>query len=151
MPNLYPTETIEPTQEITEATQSEVKFGRSWKFDFSSGEFVTTPTGKIAQSTEVEAWLEWCQKALQTARYRYLAYGRNYGQEFDDLIGRHLTRAGNESEIKRIVTECLMVDPRSASVENFTFTWEGDTVKFTCEVSSVRGESGTVNGSVVIS
>lgn len=151
MPNLYPTEEVTATSEVTEVSASEVQFGRSWKFDFDAGEFVLTPTGKVQETEDVDAWLEWCQKALQTARYRYLAYGRNYGQEFDDLIGRHLTRAGNESEIKRIVTECLMVDPRTASVENFTFTWEGDVVKFTCEVSNVRGETGTISGEVVIS
>lgn len=150
MPNLYPTETITPSQEITEATQSEVKFGRSWKFDFSSGEFVTTPTGKIAQSTEIEAWLEWCQKSVNTDRYRSLVYSRQYGQEYEDLIGRHLTRAGNESEIKRITTECLMIDPRTAGVENFSFKWDGDAVYFTCDVISVRGETGQISGVVRI-
>ncbi|HOV80184.1 MAG TPA: DUF2634 domain-containing protein, partial [Bacillota bacterium] len=129
---------------------NQVKFGRSWRFDFDAGEFVMTPTGRVAEIRDTDAWLEWCKKALQTARYRYLVYSRNYGQEFDDLIGRHLTRAGNESEIKRIVTECLMVDPRTAAVENFTFRWEGDQCYFTCEVSNVRGETGTVSGSVVI-
>jgi hypothetical protein len=44
-----------------------------------------------------------------------------------------------------------MVDPRTAAVENFSFEWEGDTVKFTCEVSNVRGETGTIGGSVVVS
>lgn len=150
MPNLFPTEEVTATPEVTEIPANQVQFGRSWKFDFEAGEFVLTPTGKVQETEDVDAWLEWCKKALQTARYRYLAYSRNYGQEFEDLIGRHLTRAGNESEIKRIVTECLMVDPRTAAVENFTFTWEGDQCYFTCEVSNVRGETGTVSGSVVI-
>jgi hypothetical protein len=149
MPNLFPIETVTATPEETQASQ--VKFGRSWRFDFDAGEFAMTPTGGIAESRGTDAWLEWCKKALMTARYRYLVYSRAYGQEFDDLISRHLTRAGNESEIKRIATECLMVDPRTAAVENFTFEWEGDAVYFTCEVSNVLDESGTVGGSVVIS
>ncbi len=150
MANLYPTTTSTTTTELPETQTSQVQFGKSWRFDFDSGDFVLTPAGRVAGCGDEEAWLEWCRKALMTARYRYLVYSRNYGQEFDDLISRHLTRAGNESEIKRIATECLMVDPRTEAVESFTFTWEGDQCFFTCEVSNVRGETGTISGSVVI-
>lgn len=149
MPNLFPTETVNPLPEITGSGAGQARFGRSWRFDFDNGDFVLTPAGRVAQCGDEEAWLEWCRKALMTARYRYLVYSRNYGQEFDDLISRHLTRAGNESEIKRITTECLKVDPRTGSVDNFTFAWEGDTCAFTCEVTSTRGGSGTMNGMVV--
>lgn len=149
MPNLFPlddTATIE-----TAETANKASFGKSWRFDFEKGEFALTPAGKVAETSDIEAWLEWCQKALITARYRYLVYSRSYGQEFGDLISRHLSRSANESEIKRIATEALMVDPRTASVNNFKFTWEGDTVYFTCEVTNIRSESGTISGQVVIS
>lgn len=90
-----------------------------------------TPTGGVAQTPGMEAWLEWCRKAVRTARYRYMAYTRDYGQEFDDLIARHLSRAGNEAEIKRMATEALMVDPRTAKVSDFSFEWRNDVVYFT--------------------
>jgi hypothetical protein len=151
MPNLFPTEQVTAVPELPEDQISQVKFGRSWRFDFDTGDFVLTPAGSVQETVGVDAWLEWCKKALMTARYRYLVYGRNYGQEFDELISRHLSRAGNESEIKRIVTECLMVDPRTAAVENFTFQWENDYCYFTCDVLNVLDEVGTVTGSVVIS
>jgi hypothetical protein len=149
MPNLFPLD--EDTSTETAETASKVSFGKSWRFDFENGEFVLTPAGKVTETSDVEAWLEWCKKALITARYRYLVYSRNYGQEFDDLISRHLSRSANESEIKRIATEALMVDPRTASVNNFKFTWEGDTVYFTCDATNTRSETGTINGQVVIS
>jgi hypothetical protein len=149
MPNLFPTEEMQVTPE-TETTASQVPFGKSWRFDFDAGDFVLSPTGRVAEIQDVDAWLEWCRKALFTERYRYLVYGRQYGQEFGDLISRHLTRAGNESEIKRIATETLMVDSRTASVGHFTFNWEGDRCYFTCDLSNVRGETGTIKGSVVI-
>lgn len=147
MPNIFPTVQTEPIQ-MNDKSEAQVEFGRSVKFDFRTGEFIMTPTGKIAQSSDTEAWLEWCQKALNTERYRYLVYSRNYGQEYEDIIGRHLTRAGNESEIIRMTTECLLVDPRTANVQNFTFEWKDDGVYFTCEVISVRGETGEINGEV---
>lgn len=150
MSNLFPTQVVTATSELPETQSRQIRSGKSWRFDFEAGEFVLTPTGKVVESQGVEAWLEWCKKALLTARYRFLVYSRNHGQEFEELISRHLTRAGNESEIRRIATECLMVDHRTASVENFTFTWEEDRCYFTCEVTNVLGESGIVDGSVVI-
>ena len=147
MPSIFPTIQAEPLP-MEEPNQKQVQFGRSVRFDFNAGEFIMTPTGKIAQSADIEAWLEWCQKSLNTERYRYLIYSRSFGQEYDDLIGSHLTREGNESEITRMTTECLLVDPRTASVQDFTFQWQDDRVYFTCQVLSVRGESGQINGEV---
>jgi hypothetical protein len=127
----------------------QVPFRRSWKFNFETGEFVLTPTGKFVETNDDEAWLEWCRKAIHTVRYRYLIYSRYFGQDFEDLIGRYLTWEARESELKRMSIECLMADPRTAKVENFTFQWNSDSVIFSCEISNVRGISGTVYGSVV--
>jgi hypothetical protein len=149
VPSLFPA--TQETPAALPAENRQVQFGRSWRFDFTKGEFVLTPTGVVAQNAGAEAWLEWCQKAVMTTRYRHLVYSRLYGQEFEDLIGRHLSRGANESEIKRMVTECLMLDPRTASVSNFTFAWDGDQVTFTCDLANVLGEGGTLSGSVVIS
>ncbi|MDG0792767.1 DUF2634 domain-containing protein [Cohnella ginsengisoli] len=114
------------------------------------GEFVLTPTGKIAEaSADAEAWLEWCRKALATERYRHLVYSRLYGQEFESLIGLGLSRAAVESEIARIASETLLADPRTARVGGFVFTWQGDACSFACSVTSVRDEAGTIEGSVV--
>ncbi|OPY64072.1 MAG: hypothetical protein A4E56_00126 [Pelotomaculum sp. PtaU1.Bin065] len=149
MPNLYPEQFITTPTELPETQTSQVKFGRSWRFDFEAGEFVLTTTGKIAESKDEDSWIDWCQKTLLTERYRYLIYSRQYGQEFEDLIRRNLNRAGNESEIKRMVTEALKVDPRTASVDNFKFTWDGDKCFYTCTVTSVRSKTATLNGEVV--
>lgn len=150
MPNLFPTEEVMPEPEAPETSASQVKFGRSWRFDFEAGDFVLTPIGKVAETTELDAYIEWCKKALLTPRYRHPIYSRNYGSEFEGLIGRGLTREAIESEIKRMVTEALMVDPRTARVDNFTFSWDGDTVSFTCEVTTVRGETAEIGSKVVI-
>lgn len=149
MPNLFPTGGSAAVLPETQNKANQVKFGKSWRFDFETGDFIMTPTGKTMETREEDAWLEWCQKAVLTERYKYLIYSRQYGQEFTDLIRRNLNRAANESEIKRIVTEALKVDPRTASVDNFTFNWDGDQCFFTCQVKSVRGTSGQITGKVV--
>ncbi len=148
VPDLFPAS--DPVPVVAPLENRQVQFGKSWRFDFAQGDFVLTPAGRVAQVEGVDGWLDWCKKALMTTRYRHLVYSRQYGQEFEDLIGRHLSREANESEIKRMVTECLMLDPRTAAVSNITFEWAGDEVYFTCELLSVRDETATLSGSVVI-
>jgi len=150
MPSLLPTSSGASVLSPVSAGR-QVSFGRSWRFDFERGDFVPTATGGVAMSSDVQAWVEWCRKALMTARYRHLAYGRAYGQEFEDLIGRGLTREAAEAEIRRMVTECLTVDPRTASVGAFSFDRAGDAVYVTCEITSVRGEGASVGARVVVS
>ncbi|QJD86720.1 DUF2634 domain-containing protein [Cohnella herbarum] len=147
MANLFPTE--EPIEEVVDTGSDDVFFGRSWRFDFEAGEFVTTPSGKIAGSEGKEAWLEWCKKALMTERYRHLVYSRNYGQEFNELIRSGLSRSAIEMEIERITIETLMSDPRTASVDGFTYEWSEDGCYFNCNVSNVHEESAEIQGRAV--
>lgn len=138
MPNLFPAEQVTTSTEETQTSQ--VKFGRSFIFDFEKGDFVITPTGKVAEADGTEAYRQWAHKALLVPRYRHPIYSRNYGQEFEELLRRNFTRPGNESEIKRMVTETLMVDPRTSSLENFVFDWQEDAVYFTFAVTTAQGE-----------
>ncbi|BFH66260.1 hypothetical protein J27TS7_11060 [Paenibacillus dendritiformis] len=149
MPNLFPVDIENDwTEETEEATEPDVAFGRSWRFDFEKGDFVMTPTRKVAAANETEAWIMWCEKAIRTPRYRHLIYSREHGEEFDSLIGKGYSRAVIESEIQRIVTETLMVDPRTASVDGFTFSWSGDGCHFSCRIQNVREETEAIEGRV---
>jgi len=148
VPNLFPEEVVQAA-DVSVEIDADVSFGRSWRFDYDAGEFMLTPTGKVAHADARDAWVEWCQKAMHTERYHYLAYTRSHGHEFDDLIGSKLSRPALESEIQRMVIEALLVNPRTASVGSFQFTWESDRCIFQCEVTSVRDETGSISGSVV--
>lgn len=151
MPNLFPTTTPTDQTPVGPETQPpQVQFGRSWAFDFDAGEFVLTPTGGVQELTGKDAWVMWCMKAVRTARYTYPIYSRNYGEEYETLIGKALPRAAVESEIRRITIETLMTDPRTASVSNFQFNWIEDGVQFTCEIANVLGETAQVQNTVVI-
>ena len=138
-------QTVEPTEESAE----QVFFGRSWRFDFEAGEFVTTPAGSVASSEGKDAWVEWCKKALMTERYRHLVYSRDYGQEFSELIRSGLPRSAIEMEIQRIATETLMSDPRTAGVDGFTYEWSGESCYFSCNVTNVHEETVEIEGRAV--
>lgn len=148
--NLFPEEVEEDwaNEQPGDAEGEEVTFGRSWRFDFDAGDFVITPTHKVAVADETAAWVMWCEKAIRTPRYRHLIYSRGHGEELDDLIGKGYSRAVQESEIKRMVTEALIIDPRTASVGDFTFLWRDDGCYFTCRISNVRDEEAVLEGSV---
>ncbi|RCX22613.1 uncharacterized protein DUF2634 [Fontibacillus phaseoli] len=150
MANLFPENTEQSwgADQLSEVQDEGVRFGRSWRFDFDAGEFVMTPTRKIAGAEGTEAWILWCQKAIRTPRYRHLIYSRDYGQEFEELIGRGYSRAVQESEIQRIARETLLIDPRTASVEGFVFEWQGERCSFTCRVANIHDEELTLEGSV---
>lgn len=148
MSNLFPTQVVTATSELPETQSRQIRFGKSWRFDFEAGEFVLTPAGRVAETTGLDAYIEWCKKALSTPRYRYLIYSRNYGSEFDNLPGRGLSREVLESEIKRMATEALMIDPRTAGVDNFIFNWQGDDVYFTCDITTTQGDITTISSHV---
>ncbi len=150
MANLFPVSDDVSWTDVTEPEvleQSNAVFGRSWRFDFEAGEFVMSPTRKMMTADDKEAWVLWCLKAIRTPRYRHVIYSRDFGSELEDLIGSG-SRALQESEIRRMVTEALLADARTQSVDPFAFDWEGETCRFSCRITSIRDEEALLEGSV---
>lgn len=58
---------------------------------------------------------------LNTERYEYLIYTWGYGVEFKDLYGEPITYAC--PEIKRRITEALLMDERIIDVTDFEFDY----------------------------
>lgn len=152
MANLFPEVVMEQWTEVGEAVAEDsgvdAVFGRGWRFDYTVGEFILTPTGKVVMADGQEAWVEWCRKAMQTDRYRYLIYSRSYGHDLELLIGKGQGQQMLESDIERMVTEALSVDPRTAAVGPFAFQWGEDHCSFTCKITSTRNEEETLEGRV---
>ncbi|MFD1885919.1 DUF2634 domain-containing protein [Paenibacillus wenxiniae] len=134
---------------VAAADRSEVEFGRSWRYDYDAGDFVMTPSGRVAVADSKEAWVQWCHKALLTPRYRHVIYSRDYGSELDTLIGTGQGRAVLESELTRMVTEALLVDARTAAVDQFAFTWADDHCQMTCRVTSVQDDVEILESEVI--
>lgn len=131
-----------------ELTAGGAVFGRSWRFDFDAGEFVMSPTRKMTLVDEKESWVLWCEKAIRTPRYRHVIYSRDYGSELEDLIGSG-SRALQESEIQRMVTETLLADARTQSVDRFSFDWDGEACRFSCRITNIHDEMETLESVVI--
>ena len=149
MPDLFPTVGVTNAKYIDEVASDKVNYGKTVQFDFEKHEFILSPTGKQKTVTGSNAWAEWCVKAISSERYKYLIYSDNYGEEIDTLLGKSYPKKVVESEIKRMVKDCLMAYKRTASVDNFTFTWIDDGIMFTCDVKNTIGESITISRTVV--
>lgn len=74
---------------------------------------------------------------LNTERYNHAIYSWDYGVEFNDLIGQ--SRDYVYPEIKRQITEALLIDDRITGVSGFEFTKIKNAVSVTFTVKTIYG------------
>ena len=143
--NLY------PTAEIPEFTPESQKYDTTYRpslmWDLKKGDFVRTPSNKVPRSEGTEAYKVWCVKTVYTERYTCLAYTDEIGTEMDDAVSYNDDNAV-ELAIQRTIQEALMVNPRTVSVEDFKFSWEGSHLKVSFTVHSVEAEPFTVDATL---
>ena len=89
-------------EEIVEELTEELETPREFGIDFTTGQL----TGIIVEG--VEAIKVWIYFALQIARYRYFICSWEYGNEIEDLYGKGYSAEHLESEISRMIEECLL-------------------------------------------
>ena len=110
--------------------------GRLAETTFYLDEETGTVRGMVEghRATRQAAWL-----ILHTERYLYLIYSDLYGTELKGLAG------GRDSflfpEVKRRVTEALMVDERVLGTSNFSFSRRGVRVEVGFTVHTVYGDA----------
>lgn len=86
-----------------------------------------------------DAIIQAVRKILYTERYAYVIYSSQYGVELDRLVGQEYDFI--VSDIKRTLTEALLVDNRIISLENFEMEKTGlDTMEVNFLVNSTEGE-----------
>lgn len=86
-----------------------------------------------------EALQIWIYKALKTKRFVWQAYTHTYGSEVENVIGISNDPDIIDSEIKRYITETLMVNPYLQELSDFQFEHERDIVTVKFLVTTVYG------------
>jgi hypothetical protein len=142
--NLFPTGSFDTTTLID---SSNIDYKGTYAFDFESGDFIRNADGSIKILNEFEAYVQWCQKAMLTSRYKYSAYTSKFGK---DIIGSTLDPKAIELEMQRITQEALLVHPMTKTVDNFVFTWSGSELYYTYDVTSRKGQSTTLESSMKV-
>ncbi len=86
-----------------------------------------------------EALKIWIYKALKTKRFVWPAYTHTYGSEIENVIGLSNDPDIIDSEIKRYITETLMVNPYLQELSEFSFLHERDVVAVGFVVTTIYG------------
>lgn len=135
----YDLDEEETDEEDEEEFDTEYK--RTMKWNPEIGDFVRDSSNRIVECDGYEGYAIWCYKMVQTVRDAHAAYieeitGNDLGVDMDG-IEQEDDRETVESMLQRGYTDALMVNPRTESVSNFEFIWEGDEVNCTFQVSAV--------------
>jgi len=86
-----------------------------YAYDFENNELMTKD-GKHYYVYGNEAMKIWIYKAMITNRFRHSAYTDRFGTEIYSLIGEVISSKFKQAEIKRYITEAIMVHPFMVSI-----------------------------------
>lgn len=98
-------------------------FGRSWRFDWETGQFVHAGQSP-APTSGLGAVQEWCLMALHVARYESPVFSDAFGIEDPDSPLGEFAVGEILSDWQRHIVEALLVHERITSVENFSLDWD---------------------------
>lgn len=119
---------------------SDLPTPKEYAWDFENDCFLYDADGRLKIVEGDEAIKIWIYKALSTERFRYLAYSWQYGIELRPFIGKVMGVQQRYSEIKRVIVECLMVNPYIKSIDSIDIQHEGDTVDISITLTTIYGE-----------
>ncbi len=123
---------LEPDFTMPEIQKQQPQTSRTYKLDLESKRII----GKVDGLKAIEQFV---LKVISTARFRYLIYSSQYGNEALDLKGQDITQEYIEAELPRMVTEAIIYDERVLKVDGFVFDFIGDEVFVSFEVDTTEG------------
>jgi hypothetical protein len=130
--SLFPTY-IEEDQDL-ETYVEETQTLKEYEIDFETGQL----TGNIVEgSAAIKVWI-WL--AMRTARYRYVIYSWDYGNEIEDLIGKGYTDAYIKSEVERIIEDTLLINENISSIADLEVTRKNDKISVSFTANTLYGE-----------
>ena len=119
---------------------------KEYAWNFETDKFIYDNNGNHVIVEKNDALAVWIYKALKTERFDYLAYSWQYGIELKPFVGKVMSVQERYSELKRVITECLMVNPYIVSIDSFEFDERkhGELAHLSNGLTSVYGEVNLV-------
>lgn len=111
-----------------------------YAWDFDNDHFIYDGNGKHVLVTGKEAVKVWVYKALKTERYEHLAYSWQYGIEVKQFIGLVMQTGDRLAELKRVIVDCLMINPYIKSIDDVEMEIDGHNLTCTITMTTVYGE-----------
>lgn len=119
--------------------ETEGSIPKEYAWDFEKNDF-KLKDGKFQIVEGTEALKIWIWKALKTSKFIYPIYSDDYGQEFEGLVGKGISKSLAESEAKRLTLECLEENEHILSISNFKADKSNDILKITFTAITDCGE-----------
>ena len=128
---------ISPPVELEALNEYPIYKEIGWDFEknepiIENGEF------KIVE--ENEAIKVWVYLALSTNNKQYPIYSWDYGSEVKELIGKDYTKALVEAEAKRLIEECLLINPYILEVEVINTSFVDTTLTCDIKITTIYGD-----------
>ena len=118
---------------VTTPTIDQIETSNTYNLDFNTGRII----GKV---DKIEALQQFVEKALITARNKFIIYSDQYGSEVDSVLSTGGSEELLQTELTRIITEALVYDERILSVRDFIFDFQNDEGFATFTVDTIFGE-----------
>ncbi|MDO4772999.1 MAG: DUF2634 domain-containing protein [Bacillota bacterium] len=100
------------------AEKEQLEIFKEYAYDFETNAFLKR-NGREYLVHGDEALKIWIRKALLTERYKFKAYDDSFGSELNSLVGMTVDIDIVRVEIKRMITEALLVNPYILEVDDF--------------------------------
>ena len=121
--------------EIDESVEMQVNEPCEYGIDFETGKL----TGiKVYGLEAIKVWI-W--NALKTSRYRHVIHSWDFGNELEDLIGKGYSEEYINTEVPRMISECLLINENILGVKDFNFSLRGDKLHGSFVVNTTYGEA----------
>lgn len=119
---------LEVLEGIEEIGEEKSEYPREYGFDFKEKKL----TGEIVEG--IDALKVWCYFALKTERFRFRAFPWDYGSEVFELVGKTYGFDYIESEVQRMITDCVCAHPLIENCEDFLFKNDGSRIEVTFSI-----------------
>ena len=132
-------ETLEViSSEITK--NDELPIMRTWAYDYDNNTFLYDNAGKPLIVERNEALKQWIYWALINERYMHEVNSNQYGTQIYETIGFPFSNGAKQEEVKRFITETLMVCPYIKAIENIAMAIIRGRLMISIKVSSIYEE-----------
>ena len=116
MASIFPS-FVEEVKAIEQNKNNTLPVAKDIAIDFNTGNPIIK-NGDFVVVEKNEAIKVWCYYALKIAKGRFLAFTNNYGSELEEKIIGKQYNSDTYSKVKRIVEDCLLVNPYIKSIDN---------------------------------
>lgn len=131
----------------TESAVPLTPIGRTWAFNFDTGEFDMASGGTPRKLENNDSLIiqQWIRRTLTTERLAYSIYPQEYGVELTPILNNSLFGPAAVAHIVTTVQQALTYHDRINSVNNVRVTDQGGTIFISAEVKLEQGELLSVN------